>query len=182
MRQPPCRSSGELAGARHQAAPATPPVHRLCPMEVESLQAVLDIEAASYPFPWTRGNFVDSLLANHVAWCLLDEHHALLGYAIAMAGVEELHLLNITIAAAHRRRGHARFLMLSLMEHGRRTGARALWLEVRPSNAAAYSLYADMGFERVGLRRQYYPAEGSRREDAWVMRLDLAGPGCGGNG
>jgi ribosomal-protein-alanine N-acetyltransferase len=179
---PPGGSSGELAGVRRQAAPATQPARRLRPMEVDALDAVLHIETASYPFPWTRGNFVDSLLANHVAWCLLDERDALLGYAIAMAGVEELHLLNITIAAAHRRRGHARFLMLSLVEHGRRTGARTLWLEVRPSNAAAHSLYADMGFERVGLRRQYYPAEGNRREDAWVMRLDLAGPGYGGHG
>jgi ribosomal-protein-alanine N-acetyltransferase len=157
---------------------ASAPV-RLCPMELESLDEVLRVEQASYAFPWTRGNFIDSLLANHLAWCLLDAPGRLLGYAIAMAGVEELHLLNITVAGEHRRCGHARFIMEALVAHGRRSGARTLWLEVRPSNQAARRLYDDLGFERIGLRRQYYPAEGNRREDAWVMRLDLDGRGAG---
>jgi ribosomal-protein-alanine N-acetyltransferase len=156
-------------------------VPRLCPMELEAVDAVLQVENASYAFPWTRGNFIDSLLANHLAWCLFDAHDALLGYAIAMAGVEELHLLNITVAPAHRRHGHARFMMNHLIRHSRDSGVRVLWLEVRPSNAAAHGLYADLGFERVGVRRHYYPAEGRRREDAWVMRLDLTPPGLPGD-
>lgn len=152
------------------------PGRQLRAMELESLAAVVAIENEAYPFPWTRGNFIDSLVANHLAWCLVDGRGELLGYAIAMAGVEELHLLNLTVAHAQRRRGHARFLMNELARHARDTAARTMWLEVRPSNAPALALYASLGYERIGVRRQYYPDVGSRREDAWVMRLDLTVP------
>lgn len=146
------------------------PVRRLLRMDLDALDAVLDIENEAYDFPWSRGNFIDSLVANHVGWCLHDAAHRLLGYAIAMPGVEELHLLNLTIAAAYRRQGHAQHLLQALAQHGRAAGARTLWLEVRPSNVAAHTLYARLGFERVGVRRGYYPSRGLRREDAWVMR------------
>lgn len=155
------------------------PGRQLRAMELESLAAVVAVENEAYPFPWTRGNFVDSLVANHLAWCLVDGRGGLLGYAIAMAGVEELHLLNLTVANAHRRRGHARFLMNELAGHARSTAARTMWLEVRPSNGPALALYASLGYERIGVRRQYYPDVGSRREDAWVMRLDLTLSGGG---
>jgi ribosomal-protein-alanine N-acetyltransferase len=148
-------------------------------MRAADIDAVMDVEARVYPFPWTRGNFIDSLVANHLAWCLVDGRGELLAYAVAMAGVEELHLLNLTVANAQRRRGHARFLMNELAQHARGTAARTMWLEVRPSNGPALALYASLGYERIGVRRQYYPDVDSRREDAWVMRLDLTVPGEG---
>lgn len=149
----------------------------LLPMGVGQLDAVMAIETAAYEFPWTRGNFVDSLAAGYAARLLYDERGALLGYFIAMSGVEEMHLLNITTAPAHQHRGHARFMLDALAELCRQRGARRLWLEVRRSNPRAQSIYRQRGFVQVGVRKGYYPAPGGQREDALVMSLDIDAPG-----
>ena len=91
-----------------------------------------------------------------------------------MRGVEEMHLLNITVAPAPRRRGHARRLLAELVRaEPAASGAARLWLEVRESNAEARATYARLGFAEVGPRRGYYPAPAGRREDAVVMSLAI---------
>jgi ribosomal-protein-alanine N-acetyltransferase len=97
----------------------------------------------------------------------------MLSYCVAMLGVQELHLLNITTPPAHRRQGWARLLLKTLAFWGRQQGAENLWLEVRGSNAGAQALYIAMGFEAVGVRKGYYPDASGQREDAIVMRLAL---------
>lgn len=141
-------------------------------MDVRDLDAVSRIEAAAYGFPWTRGNFVDSLAAGYLAEVLEDETRQLLGYFIAMAGVDEMHLLNITVAPAWQGQGLGRLMLQALADHARGRGMASLWLEVRESNQRARALYEQLGYAEVGLRRGYYPAAG-RREDAVVMSLVL---------
>jgi ribosomal-protein-alanine N-acetyltransferase len=81
----------------------------LTPMTAADLDAVMLLETGVYPFPGTRGNFIDSLAAGYVAQLLRDGRDGrLIGYFIALAGVDEMHLLNITVAPAHRRHGYAR--------------------------------------------------------------------------
>lgn len=143
------------------------------PMTVESLDGVMALEAEVYPFPWTRGNFVDSLVAGYTAWTLNRPTGELVGYCVAMAGAAEMHLLNITVAPALRRGGHARRLLDALLEVCSASGAERLWLEVRQSNAAAREAYRRLGFATVGLRKGYYPAPESSREDAVVMTRDV---------
>lgn len=142
-------------------------------MTLADLDAVMAIEARCYSFPWTRGNFIDSLAAGYHAQ-VLQEHEELIGYLVAMAGVGEMHLLNITVAPHAQRRGLARRMLDALQQHCLQTQLPLLWLEVRASNHRARALYARRGFEEIGLRRNYYPASGGR-EDAIVMRLPLAG-------
>jgi [ribosomal protein S18]-alanine N-acetyltransferase len=146
---------------------------QLLPMGVAQLDAVMAIESAAYAFPWSRGNFIDSLASGYAAQLLCDAQGGLLGYFVAMAGVDEMHLLNITVASAHEHRGHARFMLdqLSVLCQGR--GARQLWLEVRESNARARMIYLRRGFVHVGLRKGYYPAPHGQREDAVVMSLQI---------
>jgi ribosomal-protein-alanine N-acetyltransferase len=141
-------------------------------MTVRDLDEVVRIEALAYGFPWSRGNFIDSLAAGYLAEVLACPRDGLLGYFVAMPGVDELHLLNITIAPAAQGRGHGQSLLDALQAQGRRLGLGMLWLEVRHSNRRARALYLRRGFAEVGLRRAYYPAAGGR-EDAVVMRLDL---------
>jgi len=155
-------------------APGTPALAPLAPMTVARLDAVMAIETAAYEFPWTRGNFIDSLAAGYAARLLLDERGATLGYFVAMAGVDEMHLLNLTVAPAVQGRGHARVLFEALQQCSRQQGAATLWLEVRESNRAARSIYRHWGFGEVGLRKRYYPAAAGRREDGVVMSLGLA--------
>jgi ribosomal-protein-alanine N-acetyltransferase len=149
----------------------------LRPMTLASLDGVVELELAVYPFPWTRGNFVDSLVAGYSAWTLNHVDGDLIGYCVAMAGVDEMHLLNITIAPAAQRRGHARRLLAELVRLCRLRQASRLWLEVRESNVHARETYLHLGFAQVGRRRGYYPAAGGRREDAVVMSLDVAQKG-----
>ena len=145
----------------------------LVPLLVADLDRVMAIETAAYPFPWTRGNFVDSLAAGYPARLLLTRARAI-GYFIAMEGVDEMHLLNLTVAPAEQGRGHGQRMLDELVALCRVRGLRQLWLEVRESNARARALYLRYGFRHVGLRRGYYPAA-KGREDAAVMSLDLAG-------
>jgi ribosomal-protein-alanine N-acetyltransferase len=147
------------------------------PMTIASLDGVLELEVDVYPFPWTRGNFVDSLIAGYTAWTLNHVDGDLIGYCVAMAGVDEMHLLNITVAPAARRRGHARRLLAELVQLCRLRQAARLWLEVRESNAQAREAYRQLGFAAVGRRKGYYPAPEGRREDAVVMSLDVGDEG-----
>ena len=142
-------------------------------MGYADLDSVLAVERAAYGFPWTRGNFVDSLAAGYRAEMLVRDPAELIGYSVAMAGVGEMHLLNLTVAPAHQGRGHSLTLLDALERHCGEQGLATLWLEVRASKARARSIYARRGFAEVGLRRGYYPAGPARREDAIVMSLAL---------
>lgn len=147
-------------------------VPRLDPMREADLSEVMAIESAIYSHPWTRGNFADSLRAGYECWNWRLEGE-LIGYFVLMAAAEEAHLLNLSIARGHWRRGYGRALLVEAARMARRLGTRHVFLEVRPSNLPALALYAHAGFRRVAVRRAYYPAEGGRREDALVLSLAL---------
>ena len=141
-------------------------------MTPENLDAVMAIEQVAYSHPWSRGNFRDSLNPLFDAQCLwLGDQ--LLGYFLAMHGVEEMHLLNITVAPAHQGEGWGHMMLDALSLISRNVGAQTLWLEVRQSNARALRVYERYGFVRVGLRKDYYPADRQQREHAVVMSLKL---------
>ena len=153
----------------------------LVPMTVAQVEAVMAIESAAYAFPWSRGNFIDSLAAGYPARVLQGARGELLGYFVAMVGVDEMHLLNITVAPPAQGRGHARVMIDTLVALCRARCARKLWLEVRASNARARAMYVHLGFTQVGVRKGYYPAPFGRREDAVVMSLPIAAAPPGAN-
>jgi ribosomal-protein-alanine N-acetyltransferase len=150
-------------------------------MDTTHADAVAFIEAASYAFPWSRGNFIDSLAAGYLAEVMLDDTGRVIGYYVAMSVVDELHLLNITIAPAHQGRGHARHLLDRLMRHARALGALSVWLEVRESNVRARAIYERYGFGVLGRRPGYYPAPNGR-EDALLMSIAVAAAPGGDDG
>ena len=145
-------------------------------LTVGMLDAVLAIEVQAYTFPWTRGNFIDSIAAGYLARALVADDGELVGYFIAMPGFEEMHLLNVTVAVRHEGHGHARRLLAELYTLSASFAATAVWLEVRESNARARALYLREGFTEAGLRRDYYPAPQGRREDAILMTRSLLPP------
>lgn len=155
-------------------------------MTEADLEAVHAVEASAYPHPWTQRHFLDSLRAGYPAVLLFGQAlpgetprpgrpdgRWLLGYFVAMPGVDEVHLLNITVNPPHQRQGWARFMLDALVLWSRGQGAQSLWLEVRQSNAPARRLYERYGFVERGQRRGYYPMGPLQREDAIVMQLDL---------
>jgi ribosomal-protein-alanine N-acetyltransferase len=141
-------------------------------MTPEDLDAVMAIEQAVYSHPWSRGNFRDSLNPLFDAHCLwLDGE--LLGYFLAMHGVEEMHLLNITVAPSRQGQGWGHMMLDALSLLSRSQGAQWLWLEVRQSNQRALQVYERYGFRQVSIRKDYYPAGRQQREHAVVMSLKL---------
>jgi ribosomal-protein-alanine N-acetyltransferase len=167
---------------------------RLETMTIERIPAVCAIEQTAFTHPWTHANFTDSLAAGYHCQCLVAppaaetdsappsggiralwnravsriEGETLIGYFVAMKGVDEVHLLNITVAPAFQRQGWAPLMLEALAGWSRGQNAQWLWLEVRASNARALAVY-----ERNGFRKGYYPAYGGHREDAVVMSLRL---------
>ena len=140
------------------------------PMRPTDLDAVMAIETLIYPFPWTRGNFADSIAVGHDTWLFEEAAGGVAGYAVVMWLPDEVHLLNISVAPQRQRRGLGRAMLDWLCADAQARGALSMLLEVRPSNGPARALYASTGFVQLGVRRGYYPADLGTREDALVLR------------
>ncbi len=145
---------------------------QLLPMSSGDLDDVLAIELGVCPFPWGRGNFLDSLSSGYSCWVCRVEGE-LVGYFVVMLAVDDAHLLTISIAEKRQRQGFGARLLRHAMQVARQGGAATLLLEVRPSNGKALAMYRHFGFQQIGVRRGYYPAEGGR-EDALVLTHALA--------
>jgi [ribosomal protein S18]-alanine N-acetyltransferase len=152
--------------------PTRPPLPPLRPVLAIDVDAVLAVEVRAYPYPWSRGNFIDSLAAGYAALLAQGDDGGVVGYCIAMVGVDELHLLNLTVAPEHQGLGHGRALLRAVVAQAQALPVSRLLLEVRESNHRARRLYASHGFAELGRRRAYYPAR-EGREDAIVMSLAL---------
>ena len=113
-----------------------------------------------HAIPGRAANFIDSLAAGYHCRVLLGGD-ALIGYFVAMKGVDEVHLLNFTVAPPFQRQGWAPLMLEALAGWARAQGAQWLWLEVRASNLRAQQVYDRHGFRRVGVRKQLLP--GARR-------------------
>ena len=145
---------------------------RFEPLTPAQLDAVLRVEQQTHAHPWSRSNFIDALKSGYQAQVLLADD-TLLGYFVAMKGVDEVHLLNVTVAPDHQHQGWGRIMLDALMIWAKGQGADWLWLEVRVSNLRAIKVYESHGYRRVGERKNYYPAVQDQREDALVMSLRL---------
>ena len=141
------------------------------PMNERDLDAVTALEASVQAFPWSRGNFADSLKAGHSVWvCRLGGD--LIGFSVVMSVIDEAHLLTIAVCPRYQGQGYGARLLRNAMQRAREHGASKLFLEVRPSNERAVELYRHFGFRQIGLRKGYYPAA-IGREDALVFDKEL---------
>ncbi len=146
----------------------------LKPMHADDLDAISAIETRAYEFPWTLGIFHDCLRAGYECWTMrrVDE---VIGYAVLSIAAGEAHLLNACVAPAYQGRGSGRHLVRRMIEVARWHRVQRIFLEVRPSNAAAVQLYRTLGFNEIATRPNYYPARHGR-EDAIVMAMELLPP------
>ena len=141
------------------------------PMTESRLEEVVAIERRAYGHPWTRGNFSDSVRSGYQAQ-LLCAGDVVIGYFVAMLGVDEVHLLNITVDVRYQGQGWGRVMLDAIALWARSQNAHWVWLEVRTSNVRAQQVYERQGYRRVGERKNYYPADHGR-EDAIVMSFKL---------
>ena len=142
------------------------------PLTGSDLDAVMEIEIRAYDFPWTQGIFRDCLRVGYCCWCY-ENDEMIQAYGVMSAAAGESHILNLTVRPESQRQGIGSRLLKHFQQLARRHGADTLMLEVRPSNRNAISLYEKLGFNEIGVRRNYYPAENGR-EDALLLALSLA--------
>lgn len=142
-----------------------PPAIRV--MRQTDVAVVTAIESATYEYPWSAGIFRDCLLAGYTN-VVLDRDGEVVGYGVMSVAAGEAHLLNICVAEEIRRQGIGRRLLDYLLTRARTFRAERMFLEVRPSNDGALSLYNVMGFDVLGVRQGYYKIHGGK-EDAVVL-------------
>lgn len=141
------------------------------PMTAHDLEKVMSVELAMYPFPWTQRIFEDCLRVGYR--CHVGEVEGqFAGYGVMSTGAGEAHVLNLCVATEFQRRGLAREMLSHLLDEADQLEVRDVFLEVRPSNEGAIILYEQMGFNQVGLRKDYYPALVGR-EDAIIFAASL---------
>lgn len=144
---------------------------RFRPMSRADVKTIFFIEQTAYEFPWSEGTFADCLKIGYSCW-VYERAGTILAYGILSYGAGEAHVMNLCVAVPYQRLGYGRLMLEKLVQEARLRDASIIFLEVRPSNGRALSLYSGMGFNEVGMRKAYYPAVAGR-EDAIVLARDL---------
>ncbi|CAG1771097.1 phosphinothricin acetyltransferase [uncultured bacterium] len=143
---------------------------RVRTMTHADLSAVMVIERKNYEFPWTEDIFKDCFKAGYHCF-VCEAQGKVLGYCLMSVAVGEAHILNVSVDADEQGQGIGRKMMEHLIRAAK-GNAETVFLEVRPSNAVAIALYENLGFNEIGIRKDYYPATNGR-EDAMMLALEL---------
>lgn len=142
-------------------------------LDESDLDWVMQIERQNYTHPWTRGGF-ERALHEGLNYLLMDEADSALGYCCLLPVLDELHLLNLSVAPGSQKQGVAKQALQAIFSRFESTDYTIMLLEVRRSNKAARNLYKALGFAQDGVRKNYYQCDVNGREDAILMskRLD----------
>ncbi|MEO5677325.1 MAG: ribosomal protein S18-alanine N-acetyltransferase [Usitatibacter sp.] len=140
-------------------------------MRMADLADVAHLEKGLYAFPWSLGNFRDSVTAGYDCWTV-THGETVIGYAVLMVALDEAHLLNFAVASEWQNQGIGRAFLRHMVQVARLAACEIVYLEVRPSNLPARHLYKVAGFQQIAIRPEYYPAV-SGREDALFLGLSL---------
>ena len=142
-------------------------IELLSPHDITRL---LQIEQQSNPYPWQQSAFDSSFADSYFSYKLLDDSGTIQGFYFAQLILEQLELFNICVAKDMQGKGYGKALMLHFLQEGRSRGATEAFLEVRSSNSSAIALYEKCGFNKTGLRKNYY-VYGDSKADAVLMSV-----------
>lgn len=135
-------------------------------MTEEDLSSVMEIEKEAFTLPWSRESYLSELKNNFAAYMVCDVEGEIAGYGGIWVVFEQAHITNVAIGKDYRQKGLGHSLMVELEQIARQRKATHILLEVRPSNLAARTLYKNLGFEDISVRKAYYS---DNSEDAIVM-------------
>ena len=135
-------------------------------MNESHVSAVAELEKQNFSEPWSEKSVRGELTNQLALWLVALDGDAVVGYVGSQTVLGEADMMNIAVSHTHRRRGIARMLVQELIA---RLDAGMLTLEVRASNAGAIALYESLGFQQVGLRKNYYRKP---KEDALILRKE----------
>ena len=128
---------------------------------------VLSIEYESYNYPWPEKIFYDCIDNNYLCRVLVL-NSCVIGYVISSIVLDECHIMNLCIKKKFRGLGYGGYLLSELHQEIKKLECRVIFLECRPSNASALSLYKNAGYNEAGLRKNYYPVPNGH-EDALIL-------------
>lgn len=141
------------------------------PMVRTDIPLIHAIEKKAYEFPWELETFRSCFKVGYHCW-IAERATEVVGYGIMTIGAGESHVLNVCVSPDFQGRGYGRVLFNRIIEEARRYKVETMFLEVRPSNPKAIKLYRSLGFNEIGIRKGYYPAQNGQ-EDAIVMALTI---------
>ncbi|WP_110926855.1 ribosomal protein S18-alanine N-acetyltransferase [Bacillus massiliglaciei] len=140
-------------------------------MKVEDIDQVLEVERHSFTLPWSKDAFYNELTNNQYAvYLVLEDEGKIAGYCGAWIVLDETHITNIAILPEYRGKKLGEALLRKMIEVSLSMGSIKMTLEVRVSNHVAISLYEKLGFQKGGIRKNYYT---DNREDAYVMWVNF---------
>ncbi len=138
----------------------------ICPMEEKDLDEVAAIESSLFTMPWSKKNFLDSLVQEDTLYLTARENGKIVGYCGLLRSFEEADITNVAVAPLMQGRGIACSMLQKLLLLGEQAGIREFTLEVRKSNQRAIHVYEKLGFSSEGIRPNFYEKP---KEDAVIM-------------
>lgn len=135
-------------------------------MEPEDVKQVAAIEEKNFSVPWSEEAFLDSLALEHTVFVVAEEEGEIAGYCGMYTSFQEGEIVTVAVAEKYRRQGVGSKILQFLIFESLKKNITSFFLEVRESNAAAIGLYECFGFQRIGLRKNFYEKP---RENAIVM-------------
>ena len=169
--------SCQAGGGRRVSAVVSTERPQLRAMRESDLPHVLAVENSAYEFPWTLGIFRDCLRVGYHCCVFETAAGRIIGHSVKSFAAGECHILNVCIRPDWQRQGLGAEMVEHLCQIAHRKGARMALLEVRASNAVAYRVYTRLGFDEVGTRHNYYPAQHGR-ENAIILARELQASGA----
>ena len=141
----------------------------IVPMNEDLVPQVAQLEKICFADPWSEKSIASELHNPLSLWLAALENDTLIGYVGSQTCLDETDMMNVAVSPLYRRRGVAKALIDALTQQLKERGSRCLTLEVRASNAPAIALYSSMGFQKIGLRKNYYR---NPKEDALILRKE----------
>ncbi|MSP53338.1 MAG: ribosomal-protein-alanine N-acetyltransferase [Gammaproteobacteria bacterium] len=139
---------------------------------VSDATCLAQLERAASAAPWTLQQFTDCLAEKNPAYILWENDRAI-GFVIYHLIDGQCEIYNIAVHPDFQKNGRGKYLLEQVIDTARARRCQSIFLEVRVSNQAALALYQKLGFNEIGIRRNYYKMSSTAREDAIMMAVDL---------
>ncbi|MFH1699526.1 MAG: ribosomal protein S18-alanine N-acetyltransferase [Candidatus Zixiibacteriota bacterium] len=139
-------------------------------MDQKDIPEIIRLERELFSDPWPKQAFIEDIESDFSLPFVAHIDNEIIGYAILWIGIEAGHLTNIAVDKKYQRKSVAKKLLSFILEFAQNIKLSQILLEVRPSNAAAVTLYESYGFKNLAIQKDYYK---NPSEDCLVMKRDL---------
>lgn len=139
-------------------------------MTFKDIAQAVEIEKQCFSIPWSTKSFEDSITREDTLFLICEDENTITGYIGMYISFDEASITNVAVSPHYRKKGYGKALVCAAKEKTGEKRVEKIFLEVRVSNTPAISLYTKMGFENLGVRKNFYDHP---KEDAYIMSCDL---------